>query len=203
MKNIISLALAISLFAVFMISCGGDDSKPTGSEGGSCYGNGSCNPGLVCNFETNICSATCSYNNKFCHEYNGLNWSDVSNESLNWDAADIECGNIGGRLPTISELRTLVKSCTGTVTGGSCNVTDDCLCYSSSCDCLDGDCFCENQYLEGDLVFEYSVFGDTSFLWSSSETSDMDQHYAWCIDFATAGINTQIKDSLLLFRCVK
>lgn len=169
------------MFILLFVSCGGDDSSDNKDDGVNCTGV-----------------------DKFCNSNDGtLWWSDVSNESLNWDAADIECSNLGGRLPTISELRTLVKNCNGTVTDGSCNVTDDCLCYSSSCDCLDGECYCNNTFITDHYAYEYSVFGDTFFLWSASETSDKDQHYAWYIDFATACINTQIKDSLLLFRCVK
>ncbi|HPA57066.1 MAG TPA: hypothetical protein PLT70_06520 [bacterium] len=179
MKKILTAMFLLA--SILMVSCGGDDSSDNKDNGVNCTGV-----------------------DKFCNSNDGtLWWSDVSSESMNWTMANNYCEILGGRLPTISELRTLVKSCTGTVTGGSCDVTDDCLCYSMSCGCLDENCICENRYIEGNLVFEYSVFGDTFTLWSVSETSDMDQDYVWYIDFFRASINSNIKTSPLSFRCVK
>jgi len=174
------LLISLMFILVFVLgSCGGDDSSK--DDGVKCTGS-----------------------NKFCNSNDGtLWWSDVYIEGLDWTMANNYCEILGGRLPTISELRTLVKNCSGTVTGGSCNVTDDCLCYSSSCDCLDENCICENEFYVDHYIHEYSVFGDTFALWSASESSDMDQDYAWYVDFRIAHISTNIKTSPLLFRCVK
>jgi hypothetical protein len=104
--------------------------------------------------------ATCTSSDKFCHSHDGLNWSDASSNKMTWNEAIPYCENLGGRLPTISELRTLIQNCPPTVTGGSCEVTDGCLsldCWGDSCD------GCAYEGSGG-----YSVFGDTSQFWSSS-----------------------------------
>ena len=94
--NRVLILTAILLLSVVMISCGGDDnSDDTGNTG-----------------------VTCTGSDKFCHSHDGLNWSDASNDSMNWYDAVEYCKDLGGRLPTISELRTLIQNCSATETGG-------------------------------------------------------------------------------------
>ena len=111
--------------------------------------------------------------NNFPNEHDGLNWSDASSSSMKWDEAITYCENLGGRLPTISELRTLIQNCPGTGTGGQCGVTNDCL----SADCRTDPCY-ECEY---SVSGKYSVFGDTSRFWSSSELSDNADSHGLCI----------------------
>ena len=79
-------------------------------------------------------------------------------------------------MPTISELRTLIKNCSGTITGGNCGVTDSCL--SSSC---------ENSYYNSCDYSDdgrYSKFGDTYWFWSASEDVSSEEGYSfWSVDF--------------------
>mgnify|MGYP001311070331 FL=1 len=117
----------------------------------------------------------CPDSNKFCYEYASLNWSDISSNSMYWDAAVTYCENIGGRIPTISELRTLIQNCPATETGGECGVTDDCL---SNIDCYSL-LICSG--FDSDDSNEYSIFGDKKILWSSSEVPDKD--YVYLVDF--------------------
>ena len=62
-KNLVVFALFAVL--IFIVSCGGDGSKKlveggesekkAGELGGECYGNGTCNAGLICDDESNTC----------------------------------------------------------------------------------------------------------------------------------------------------
>jgi hypothetical protein len=67
----------------------------------------------------------CSADKPFCQRFQGRSWSDMTGE-LTFDAAKEYCSSIGGRLPTISELRTLVVDCDTTKAGGTCGLTDTC-----------------------------------------------------------------------------
>lgn len=84
------------------------------------------------------------------------------------------------RLPTISELRTLVQGCDNTSTGGACNVTDSCL--ESSC---------ENNACNGCQLGEgpnngcygnSALSGECYDFWSGSEVEDQSDS-AWFISF--------------------
>ncbi len=103
----------------------------------------------------------------------GGEWSKLTNNHMHWEEAARYCKSIGGRLPTISELRTLVKNCPAVEPGGECKVEKDCLsaleCRNSACDgCKPTD--------DG----RYSVFGDRGFFWSSSIVQD-EGGMAWMI----------------------
>lgn len=166
MKRVLILS-AIFILSVVMISCGGDNS-------------GESDP-------------TCPENNKFCHFHDGLYLSDVS-DSLMWGRAVTYCENLGGRLPTISELRTLIQNCPAIETDGECGVTDDCLSYE---DCWSDACTeCE--------VGNYSVLGYYGTFWSSSERSD-ETVSVWVITFTDGEITDYYTDTTQPFSavCVK
>ena len=146
---------AIFFLSVVMVSCGVDDDDLNNTE-------------------------PCTDNDKFCHSYDGLDWSDASSEKMNWDDAIKYCENLGGRLPTISELRTLIQNCPGTETGGECGVTDECLSYE---DCRTDPC----GGCEEDSSGKYSVFGDSDWFWSSSEQSG-DAGRAWLVYFYNGSV---------------
>ncbi|HPM47251.1 MAG TPA: DUF1566 domain-containing protein [bacterium] len=131
----------------------------------------------------------------FPNEHDGLNWSDASSDSMPWDEAITYCENLGGRLPTISELRTLIQNCPGSETGGECKVADDCLsfegCYSDQCN------GCEKTNSG-----KYSVFGDTYWFSSSSETSEYTD-FAWHVSFNGGQVGNSGKNSSFYVRCVQ
>ena len=132
----------------------------------------------------------------------GLTWSARASTSYPWQNAVDYCnsysegGLSGWHLPTISELRTLIKNCSGTVTGGSCGVTDSCL--SSSCQ--DGSCYSCDNYEDG----RYSKFGEIGWFWSSSTVSDYTD-LAWFVGFYGGYVSGDSKtyDDRSGVRCVR
>ena len=98
----------------------------------------------------------------FPREYAGLHWSCPSESLIKWDATQTYCSDKDGRLPTISELRRLVRNCPYTETDGECEITDEC----SSGEGWEGDC--SGCYDQEPAV--YSVFCDTEkiYFWSST-----------------------------------
>ena len=139
-----------------------------------------------------------------CPTIDGYMWSPLSSDTMYWDDAVVychnltECGYSDWRLPTISELRTLIKNCSGTVTGGSCGVTDSCL--SSSCWDEDSCWSCSYDDDSG----KYSRLGDDGnvWLWSSSTQSDRPD-YAWFVSFKNGSVNGRYKTNGNDVRCVR
>lgn len=141
---------------------------------------------------------------------NDLIWSGEDG-SKTWEEAQDYCEHYSDeilgddwRLPTISELRTLVKNCPATqmppVDGiDSCGVREDSgvTCLAESCQ--DANCYsCPDDY-----NIEYSKFGDRYCLWSSSLRSD-DSNYAWFVGFDYgAGVSYSDINNYCDVRCVK
>lgn len=168
MKNILISLMFVLLFMV--VSCGGEDT------------------------EGNLKPSDCT--GKLPNYHKGLCWSDASSDSMTWDPAKAYCKSLGGRLPTISELRTLIENCPGTETGGECGVTDSCLSYG---DCWNNSCDSCSEADDG----RYSVFGDTYWFWSSSELSD-NADGVWYVDFDYGYVNFSSKDNLIpRVRCLQ
>jgi len=124
-------------------------------------------------------------------------WSSRSKKVMDWNTADQYCKNLkeGGasdwRLPTISELRTLVMNCESTEFGGACGVTDDCLSLNS----------CKNKSCRGcGRKIRHNKFGDKGFFWSSSISPD--NKNAWYIDFTYGSIHNH-SNSEKFVRCVR
>lgn len=133
----------------------------------------------------------------FPYDHGGLKWSHASFEEMTWYDAIEYCEDLDGRLPTISELRGLIRNCPGTELGGSCRINDDCL---SSVDCEYYKCaVCAYDY--GDSG-KYDYFGVGSSLWSSSVDSS-DSDYAYLVFFDEASIGRNEKTDKHMVRCVK
>jgi len=138
-----------------------------------------------------------------------LTWQNPpSDECMTWGEALEYCeklsfdGHGDWRLPTISELRSLIRGCDATETGGSCGVTDNCLysyCQDSSCyECSFGEgpaggCYWPSQ-LNGDCDWYY---------WSSSAVADYGS-LAWCVHFGFGYVSNDVKGSYNFgVRCVR
>ena len=124
-------------------------------------------------------------------------WSSRSRKAMSWKQANQYCENLkeGGssdwRLPTISELRTLVMKCGSTETGGTCMVTDQCLSEGQ----------CKNKVCRGcGSKIRHNKFGDRGFFWSSSISPD--NKNAWYIDFTYGSIHNH-SNSDKFVRCVR
>ncbi|MBQ3369292.1 DUF1566 domain-containing protein [bacterium] len=145
---------------------------------------------LGCNSSTGKCND--------CGTINGKTWSFPT--SASWSGAKTHCDNLtlcgysDWRLPSISELRTLIQNCPATVTGGSCGVTDSCLSSSE----------CKNDACSGcSIDSKYSKLGDRGIFWSSSVLSD-NSGYAWYVDFHYGSVGYSVKTSPYGYvRCVR
>ena len=146
-----------------------------------------------------------------------LIWSSATSQNKKWAEAENRCSELeeGGfknwRMPTISELRTLVRNCQKTATGGLCKVTDECTASYSSANpqCYNIDlCTSTTNAIGiercGDQTDgSYSLLGDASvYLWSSSEP-DEDHDKAWYIYFKNTNILNQKKTLTGQVRCVR
>ena len=117
-----------------------------------------------------------------CKDYSsGLVWSSSSSEQTNWrDAVDYcfrHSENVGRAwfIPTIDELRTLVKKCPKAEYGGICRISEAKGLLSIYDAGERESCFC---YEKGSKSSEYNKFGDSGLFWSSSARSD-NPDYAW------------------------
>ena len=118
----------------------------------------------------------------------GLIWSQTFEDMMSWSDSIEYCNNLtedgfnDWRLPTISELRTLIQNCSDTAKNGSCHVTDSCL----STDCYNDACHgCEQDSCGHYNKLNYWIYGLS--VWSSS-TVENDVDNAWIIFFSTASI---------------
>ena len=141
----------------------------------------------------------------------GLVWSSKAVDQ-SWKDAAVRClrHSVGGsniwRLPTIDELRRLVKNCPNAEYGGECAVSEEKGLLAGYESGTRESCFCY------DTDKEYNKFGDSGFFWSSSIRSD-DPENIWgifmgYISYGAYGrIGVEIIDSLQTYehgnvRCV-
>ena len=154
-----------------------------------------------------VCDENYDWNGSECVSFpytdpdTNITWSATSADTMNWNSAVSYCENLedGGyddwRLPDIDEIRTLIRNCEATETGGSCGVTTSCSAYSG-CWSSSG-CQCSN-----DLTGGHSKFGDTVTLWSSTTESDY-TNYAWTGNFSVGGVGDGSKDGSENVRCIR
>ena len=142
-----------------------------------------------------------------------LMWQTESKSgSLDWESAIEHCDSLvyadydDWRLPTISELRSLVRGCPVTQTGGECSVTDSCVILSECWDAYDcGDCEKfegpgkEGCYwpmeIKGRINSDHSCY---CFFWSSTENPEFSYasygYKAWGISFYDASLSSILRD---------
>jgi Protein of unknown function (DUF1566) len=130
-------------------------------------------------------------------------YSDAGNTPEDVCEALTLCGFSDWKVPTIGELRTLVRDCPNSVTGGTCGVTDACL--GMSCDV--GCDSCDNLAGSGvgGCYWPSGISGPCNMYWSSSVFFDTDrQKYRYRqVGFATGRIGTCDPSDGGFVRCVR
>lgn len=138
----------------------------------------------------------CPSDNPFCRKHAGLSWSNVTPWKT-YDGTKQYCSELGGRIPSISELRTLIINCPATELGGECKIEPKCYSYDN---CWDEETCggCEN---DGDTKF--SVFEKETLDSSTPDWDDDDNN--WSVDFYDASIFSGKVQGDVSFRtrCVK
>jgi hypothetical protein len=145
----------------------------------------------------------------------GLTWQNPPEEKLFFSEAKEYCGALaldggGWRMPNISELRSLVRGCPNTVTGGACAVTDSCLapsCFVSQVCAAQDICDVGNGPANGiywpDELF-WMVGESKDYLWGwSSSHFDEESAGTVIIDFARGWLHGLNDDSWAVVRCVR
>ncbi|MGI6395190.1 MAG: DUF1566 domain-containing protein [bacterium] len=129
-----------------------------------------------------------------------ISWSSKAPDTVSWEDAGKYCENLeekghtDWRLPTISELKTLIQSCPATDIESGCKVSDSCLtdgCRKSSCSGCDKT---EDGF--------YSKLKDSGWLWSASENPDY-SNVAWAVNFDYGSIAALQKQDEYSVRCVR
>ena len=137
----------------------------------------------------------------------GLTWQNPPADSgMSWSLAKQYCVNLdtdagGWHLPIIGELRTLIRGCPATETGGSCNVEEsDCMAWS----CRDGSCNgCSgNQGPANGCYWPDEMQGTCGWYWSSSAVEDSGG-YAWNVYFDSGYVNGNAVLYDVHVRCVR
>ena len=139
----------------------------------------------------------------------GLIWQTVPGDRQSWDSARVYCSDLvldgldDWRLPTVDELRTLLRGCSYTELGGGCGVTGTCLTLSCNTVVCLGACSPDaGPGPEGCYCDAGLVQGAYMWFWSSSPVSDRTDK-AWVIGFDVAGISDSEKSTAQNNRCVR
>lgn len=144
----------------------------------------------------------------------GLTWQITpTGGEMSWSEAKTHCAGLsleggGWRLPTISELRSLIRGCPRAVTDGSCEVTDSCLtlddCWSAA-----GCMGCSQRvdpakdgcYWPDSMRWPDSAQG-CGYYWSSSPVKDPG-YLAWFVSFGYGSVRYHEVYPGRLARCVR
>jgi hypothetical protein len=128
-------------------------------------------------------------------------WTDAANycDALTW------AGLSGWQLPSIDQLRTLIRGCAATVTGGGCTVSDASSCLDLSCDnsvCIG--CAADGGPGGSGAYWPSQITGMLGFYyWSGSLVSDYNG-YAWYVNFAYGEVDYEaISNVDMIVRCVR
>ena len=152
----------------------------------------------------------CKTGNVYCDPTSGLMWHvQVQTPLKTFTLAEAKAycaeSTVDGfddwHLPSISELRTIIRGCPATETSGSCAVTDDC----SSTDCEIGGCGgCElfGGPLEGCYLPKELNCEGIPYFWSTVPNATFPE-FQWGVDFRYAGVTDTAAGGTRKARCVR
>jgi len=184
--------------------CAGKECGDDGCGGscGECAGGADCVDGL------------CTLPGVWIDPVTGLFWMNPADEDIKWmswgpnDDPEKHCNSLDyagfndWRLPSIHELRSLIRGCASTVLEGPCEVDDDCMhdaCANPPCaanDCPSGG----GPGIDG-MYWPEELVGPCCAYWSSSTAPGIDDKY-WHINFNDANIELHINNNEGV-RCVR
>lgn len=141
-----------------------------------------------------------------------LMWENpASGNPLDWAQAMDYCGDLvlagysDWWLPTIGELRTLIRGCEFTESGGECNVGDEGFSGCLEYDCEEPACYlgCSFDYGPADgCYWPPAVSGTCNWYWSSSPVEDRPDR-VWGMYFLFAKVERYDPTNYKLIRCVR
>ncbi len=129
-----------------------------------------------------------------------------ADNKMNWECAKEYCANLNldghddWRLPTIGQLRSLIRGCSETKTGGDCTIQDN-GCLSLSCQENCNGCTGSNGPADG-CYWPDEMEGPCGSYKSSSAIEDKENR-AWKVLFSYALVDLNYTDSDDYVRCVR
>ena len=145
-----------------------------------------------------------------CTDESGLQWEEpTSGGNVIWDVASNYCQTLGlgghddWRLPTLDELRTLVRGCNPTASGGTCRLGTSCATWS----CYSDDCLGCSYGLgpaTGGCYWDAGLAGTCKEYWSSTTLPDQASE-VWLQNYLAGGGMAHIFESSFApsLRCVR
>jgi len=203
--------------SVLLGGCGGD----AGGPGENCVSAADCQGGLLCvapGHEAGVgaCAqlARTDTGGVYVDAVTGLEWQRATPAAnMSWDSGVRYCQSLslngtGWSLPSVNELRSLIRGCPATESGGACEATNTCVnfdtCLSECTGCETnagpaGGCYWPDE-LEGNCG--RGALGSDVWYWTSTSLDDLTG--AWYVVFNHAHVCGRSKDFHFgLVRCVR
>ncbi|MGE0792142.1 MAG: DUF1566 domain-containing protein [Sandaracinaceae bacterium] len=183
--------------------------------GGGCSEMAECSEREICTSDVEAGEGTCvaaehvDAGDVFMDPSTGLEWQVTPFDAdMDWASAVAHCEQLeldgtGWRLPTIGELRSLIRGCAGTETGGRCAISDTCLSFET-CEIAG----CEGCALDvgpsDGCYWPAELEGDCErFYWSGSTIEEVDDRTFYII-FSFAHMSVRSKNFFFgQARCVR
>jgi hypothetical protein len=185
---------------------------------------------------TQACTGTCTWgpcvttacDGGYFDAGSGLCWQNPpTDRQLDWASATAYCraldvGEFGPgswRLPTINELRSLIRGCPATESGGSCGVSDSCCsascvhpngdtmtnvsCWAPGCGEAQGGPGAGGAYWPAELRGPDGIYFTSSLCPGCSPQFSRGEPTVWCVIFNRAKVSDYVKTMEASVRCVR